>query len=368
VRRLALRSWTALLALFLFLAPLEGFAARASAKDKPAAVKVKKAKKKAVARKPVAKKRVTARKPSTAKKRVARRPTAAKRPVARKSGGKRVLAAKRAPRRVVVAPPLPADPRKLPLDASVAYVLDLDSEEVLLGKNDDDVRPIASLTKLMTGLIMAEARLPLDEEITITGADVDRLKNSSSRLRVGTRLTRAQALHLALMSSENRASHALARTYPGGVRAFVSAMNNKARQLGMSQTRYVDPTGLSSDNRSSARDLAVLAQAAYEQPLLRKYSTSPGYRLAVNGGSLRYVNSNRLVRSGNWDIGLQKTGYISEAGQCLVVQTKVKGRNLVMVFLDSASKLTRIKDAELVRRWLRQHPEVTAQGKGSDAS
>jgi serine-type D-Ala-D-Ala endopeptidase (penicillin-binding protein 7) len=250
------------------------------------------------------------------------------------------------------------------LKASVAYVVDQDSGQVLLGKNDDDVRPIASLTKLMTAVIVADAKLPLDERITITDDDVDRLKGSSSRLRVGTELTRGQALHLALMSSENRAAHALARTYPGGERAFVAAMNNKARQLGMDQTHYVEPTGLSSENRSSARDLATLADAAYERPLLRKYSTSPAYSLDVGRGELQYVNTNRLVREGDWPIGLQKTGYISEAGQCLVVQTKVKDRNLIMVFLDSATKVTRIRDAEIVRRWLGTRPAVAAAVAG----
>lgn len=246
------------------------------------------------------------------------------------------------------------------LKASVAYVIDQDSGQVLLGKNDDDVRPIASLTKLMTGVIIADAKLPLDERITITQDDVDRLKGSSSRLRVGTELTRGQALHLTLMSSENRAAHALARTYPGGERAFVEAMNNKAKQLGMDQTHYVEPTGLSSENQSSARDLALLADAAHDRPLLRKYSTSPGYRLELDKGALQYVNSNQLVREGDWPIGLQKTGYISEAGQCLVVQTKVKDRNLIMVFLDSASKVTRIRDAEIVKRWLRTRPAVAS--------
>ncbi|MCD6076617.1 MAG: murein-DD-endopeptidase Serine peptidase family [Ramlibacter sp.] len=250
------------------------------------------------------------------------------------------------------------------LKASVAYVIDQDSGQVLLGKNDDDIRPIASLTKLMTAVIIADAKLPLDERITITAEDVDRLKGSSSRLRVGTGLTRGQALHLSLMSSENRAAHALARTYPGGETAFVAAMNNKARQLGMDQTHYVEPTGLSSENRSSARDLATLADAAYERPLLRKYSTSPGYLLDLGKRELQYVNTNRLVREGDWPIGLQKTGYISEAGQCLVVQTKVKDRNLIMVFLDSASKVTRIRDAEIVRRWLRMRP-AAAEGTAS---
>jgi serine-type D-Ala-D-Ala endopeptidase (penicillin-binding protein 7) len=345
--------WAAFLSLFVLLAPMESFA-RAPAKGKPVATKVKKSVSKAKKRN-VAKARVVS------KKRVASKSRAAsKTRVAAKK--KKVVVARRA------APaPLPSDPARLPLDASVAYVIDQESDEVLLGKNSADVRPIASLTKLMTGMIVSDAGLPLDERITITSDDVDRLKHSSSRLKVGTTLTRAQALHLTLMSSENRAAHALARTYPGGVSAFVSAMNNKARQLGMLHTQYVDPTGLSSNNRSSARDLAVLAEAAYERPLVRKYSTSPGYQLATGKGSLRYVNSNRLVRAGEWDIGLQKTGYISEAGQCLVVQTKVKGRNLIMVFLDSASKVTRIKDAELVKRWFRQHQDVAGHGR-DDAS
>lgn len=234
------------------------------------------------------------------------------------------------------------------LKASVAYVVDQDTGEVLLRKNDNDVRPIASLTKLMSGMVLAEARLPLGQEIVITEDDVDRLKGSSSRLQVGTRLTRGEALHIALMSSENRATHALARTYPGGVSAFVEAMNIKARQLGMSHTRYVEPTGLSSRNQSSARDLALLTVAAYHQPLLRQYSTSPDYRL----GHLQYVNSNRLVRGGDWQIGVQKTGYISEAGRCMLLQTRMSGRKLVMVFLDSADKVTRIRDAEMVKRWL----------------
>lgn len=351
LRRIALHAWTVLLAVFLCLAPVEGFTA--SAKGKPAASKAKKsassAKKRGASRVAVAKKR------------------ASKKQVAKARSSKKALVAKRRSAPAVRLAPLPVDPDKLALKSSVAYVVDMESDEVLFGRNAEDVRPIASLTKIMTGLIVAEAGLPLDERITITGEDVDRLKHSSSRLRVGTTLTRRQALHLALMSSENRAAHALARTYPGGVSAFVSAMNNKARQLGMQQTRYVDPTGLSSRNQSSARDLVLLADAAYARPLLREYSTSPGYQLAVGGRSLRYVNTNRLVRSGEWDIGLQKTGYISEAGQCLVVQTRVKGRNLIMVFLDSASKVTRIKDAELLRRWLGKHSEI-AGSPGRDES
>lgn len=247
----------------------------------------------------------------------------------------------------------------LDLKSSVALVIDQDTREVLLQKNDTAVLPIASLTKLMTGMIISEAKLPMDEVITITQDDVDTEKGSGSRLRVGAQLTRAEALHLALMSSENRASHALGRTYPGGLTAFVALMNGKARQLGMNNTTYVEPTGLSSRNQSSARDLATLVVTAASDPLLREYSTSHGAQVAVGKRTLQYNNTNRLVKHPDWDIGLQKTGYISEAGQCLVMQAKVAGRKLVMVFLDSAGKLSRIADAERVRRWVEHNNRAT---------
>lgn len=240
----------------------------------------------------------------------------------------------------------------LDLKSSVALVLDQDTHEVLLSKNDRAVLPIASLTKLMTGLLVVQARLPLDEPITITQDDVDTEKGSRSRLAVGTTLARGEMLHLALMSSENRAAHALGRTYPGGLDAFVALMNAKARQLGMTSTSYMEPTGLSSHNQSSARDLAVLVNAAYAEPLMRELTTSPGYEVAVGHRTLQYNNTNRLVKNPDWDIGLQKTGYISEAGRCLVMQTKIAGRRLIMVFLDSAGKLSRIADAQRVRNWV----------------
>jgi serine-type D-Ala-D-Ala endopeptidase (penicillin-binding protein 7) len=240
----------------------------------------------------------------------------------------------------------------LDLRSSVALVIDQDTREVLLRKNDSAVLPIASITKLMSGLILSEARLPMDEMITITEEDVDTEKHSSSRLRVGTTLTRRELMHLALMSSENRAAHALGRTYPGGLSAFVSAMNNKARQIGMKDTSYVEPTGLSSRNQSSAQDLATLVNVASNDPLLREFSTSPGAEVEVGNRTLKFNNTNRLVHNSAWDIGLQKTGYISEAGQCLVMQAKVAGRKLIMVFLDSAGKLSRIADAERVRHWI----------------
>ena len=244
----------------------------------------------------------------------------------------------------------------LELKSSVALVIDQDTREVLFSKNDHAVLPIASLTKLMTGVIISGAKLPMDEMITVTQDDVDTEKGSSSRLRVGTTLTRGELLHLALMSSENRAAHALGRTYPGGMPTFVNLMNAKAKMLGMNDTSYVEPTGLSSRNQSSAQDLATLVNAAHADPMLRELSTSTGYQVAVGKRTLHYNNTNRLVKNPDWEIGLQKTGYISEAGQCLVMQTKIAGRKLIMVFLDSAGKLSRLGDAERVRRWVEAIP------------
>jgi serine-type D-Ala-D-Ala endopeptidase (penicillin-binding protein 7) len=240
----------------------------------------------------------------------------------------------------------------LDLQSSVALVMDQDTHEVLLSKNDHAVLPIASLTKLMTGLIISQSGLSMDEPITITDEDIDTEKGSRSRLKVGTTLSRREMLHLALMSSENRAANALGRTYPGGLPVFVQQMNIKARLLGMTDTRYVEPTGLSSKNQSSARDLAVLVNVSHSDPVLREFSTSPGYEVAVGNRTLQYNNTNLLVKNPSWDIGLQKTGYISEAGRCLVMQTQISGRKLIMVFLDSTGKLSRIGDAVRVRNWL----------------
>jgi D-alanyl-D-alanine endopeptidase (penicillin-binding protein 7) len=206
----------------------------------------------------------------------------------------------------------------------------------------------------MTALVMVEAHLPYDEAVTITHDDVDTEKNSSSRLAVGTTLTRGELLHLALMSSENRAAHALGRTYPGGLGAFVRVMNAKARSLGMIDTRYVDPTGLNSGNQSSAKDLASLVKAAYQHPLIRDLSVSPEHAVNLGNRQLQYRNTNSLVRNPAWDIGLQKTGYIVEAGRCLVMQARMAGRKFIMVFLDSSGKYSRQADAERVRRWIEE--------------
>ena len=240
----------------------------------------------------------------------------------------------------------------LALRSNVAFVLDQNSSEVLFEKNANVPLPIASITKLMTGLVVVQANQDMDEVLTITDADVDRHKFTSSRLRVGARLTRANLLHIALMSSENRAASALGRNYPGGINAFVAAMNAKARELGMIDTHYVDSSGLSSRNVSSARDLAKLVVAAHQEPLLRQYSTDPKSVVVASGKPLQFWNTNYLVAQPDWNIGLQKTGFINEAGRCLVMQAMIQGRNVVMVFLDSKGKMSRTADAGRMRRWL----------------
>ncbi len=275
---------------------------------------------------------------------------------------KSVAVAKKSPRILKAIPPRPSFGMlaglhssiddQITLKSSVAYVIDQDTQEVLLSKNDQAILPIASITKLMTALVVREANLDMDESIMISVDDIDTEKGSGSRLRPGTTLTRGELLHLALMSSENRAAHALGRTYPAGLDAFINQMNAKAAQLGMRDTRYAEPTGLSSRNQSSAKDLATLVAFAANDSTLRELSTSNGFQVEVGRKTLKYRSTNRLVSNPNWDIDLQKTGYISEAGQCLVMQVKVAGRKLIMVFLDSAGKFSRIADAERVRRWL----------------
>lgn len=231
--------------------------------------------------------------------------------------------------------------------------MELDGRRVLYAKNEDTVVPIASITKLMTALVVLDASLPLGERITIDRADVDGIKGTRSRLRIGTELARDDLLKLALMASENRAAAALTRAYPGGSSAFVAAMNHKASELNMWHTRFVDGTGLSSENVSTAQDLAQLVRAAYSQPLIREYSTGSSHTVALaNGRLLQYGNSNRLVSNSNWEIGLSKTGYISEAGRCLVLQAKISATPVIIVLLDSWGRLTRIGDANRIKRWL----------------
>ena len=257
----------------------------------------------------------------------------------------------------------------LSLASNVAFVMDQNSSEVLFEKNANVALPIASITKLMTGLVVVEANLDMEQTLTVSEDDVDRHKYSSSRLPVGARMTRGNLLHIALMSSENRAAAALGRNYPGGISAFIAAMNAKAHQLGMNDTRYVDPSGLSSQNVSSARDLAKLVAYAHQKPLLRQYSTDPNWVVEASGRPMRYNNTNYLVRMPDWNIGLQKTGFINEAGRCLVMQAMIQGRNVIMVFLDSKGKMSRTADAGRMRRWLEAlTPDTVAMPAASPVS
>lgn len=247
----------------------------------------------------------------------------------------------------------------LALASNAAFVVDQDSSKVLFEKNAAVSLPIASITKLMTSLIVVEAKQDLNEVIEITNEDLDKEKGTSSRLRVGAKLTRADLLHIALMSSENRAASALGRSYPGGLTAFIAAMNAKAKQLGMNDTYYVDSSGLSSKNVASARDLVKLINAAYEFPLIREYSTDSRYVVTPGKRSLEYGTTNKLVVNSDWNIGLQKTGYIAEAGRCLVMQAMIEGRAIVMVFLDSKGKYSRLADASRIKKWLQKvRPEA----------
>jgi D-alanyl-D-alanine endopeptidase (penicillin-binding protein 7) len=237
------------------------------------------------------------------------------------------------------------------LHSHSALLLDMQNGESVYQKNATQVVPIASITKLMTAMVMLDAHLPMNEELVITDDDVDTLKGSRSRLAVGTRLTRQEALLLALMSSENRAAHALGRNYPGGTAAFVAAMNRKALELGMANSRFTDPTGLSASNVSTAKDLAKMVAAAYRYAPIRETSTTSDARVDVRGRIQEYRNTNPLVRSDSWDIGVTKTGFIREAGKCLVMQAKVNNRPMVFVLLDSEGSMTRVGDANRLKKW-----------------
>ena len=241
---------------------------------------------------------------------------------------------------------------EIQLNSSAVLVVDQATGKVLLEKNSDIALPIASITKVMTALVVMDAELPLADVITITKDDTQLEKYSSSRLRVGSTFTRSELLHLALMSSENRAAHALGRTYPGGMPAFVEAMNEKAAELGMTKSNFVEPTGLSSNNMSTPRDLSRLVNAAYEVPLIRQYSTATNAIVRVGGQQQQFRNTNALTRSDNWEIGLSKTGFIRDAGKCLVMQASVDHQDVVIVMLDAQGSASRLSDAERIRRWL----------------
>ena len=238
------------------------------------------------------------------------------------------------------------------LRSSTAIVQDAGTGEIVINKNADSVTPIASITKLMTAMVIIDRGLDLDARIVVSREDVDFKKGTRSRLQPGAILTRDELLILALMSSENRAAAALGRTYPGGNEAFVAAMNAKAAALGMGDSHFVDATGLSARNVASAHDLVKLVRAAHEYPLIREYSTREKHTVQVHGRPLRFANTNGLVRSTQWEIELSKTGYISEAGRCLVMHVRLASKDLIVVLLDSWGKQSRVGDANRIKRWL----------------
>lgn len=247
------------------------------------------------------------------------------------------------------------NPAKLEVRSSSALVVDVKTGKTLYQKNATKVRPIASLTKLMTALVVLDAKQNLNQTITVDKNDLDRVKHTHSRIRMGTKVTRRDALHLALMSSENRMASALARHYPGGRSAFVRAMNNKARQLGMRNTHFYDSTGLSTRNVSTAQDLGKLAAAAYRQPLIRQFTQDENREMRFNAPtySLMFNNTNPLVKNPDWDVRLSKTGFTDEAGRCLVMRAKPDSRELAIVLLNSVGKRTPIGDANRIRKWLK---------------
>lgn len=240
----------------------------------------------------------------------------------------------------------------LALRSNVEYVVDQGSSEPLFDKNSQSVVPIASISKLMTAMVVLDSKAPLDEQITVTDEDRDYEKGTGSRLSVGSVLSRQDMLHIALMASENRAAAALSRYYPGGRPAFIAAMNAKAKALGMNDTHFENSTGLSTQNVSSARDLVKMVNAAYQYPMIREFSTDRSYTVNTGKREIAYNSTNPLVRSDAWDIGLQKTGFINEAGECMVMRAKIHAREIVMVLLDSFGKYSRVADAQRVRNWL----------------
>ena len=251
----------------------------------------------------------------------------------------------------------------LKLASTKALIRDQETGETLYAKGTDLPTPVASVTKLMTAMVVHDARLPMDDKIKITTADLDTLKGTGSRLRLGTVLTRGELLQLALMASENRAASALGRSYPGGLKAFVNAMNAKAIMLGMTQSRFVEPTGLNSENVSTAKDLAKMVDAAYQYPEIRELTTTPSHQVVAGSRRpLHYVNTNSLVRKSDWVIGLSKTGFINEAGRCLVMQAEIAGHPLIIILLDSWGKYSRIGDANRIRKWIESSNVLSHMG------
>ena len=255
------------------------------------------------------------------------------------------------------------EPKKVVLRSNAVLVVDAATGEVVMDKNGDKLTPIASITKLMTAIVILESGLDLETPVALTRDDVDMKKGSRSRLRTGVTLTRDELLLIALMASENRAAAALGRSYPGGTQAFVAAMNEMAIELDMNDTRFVDPTGLSAGNVSSAHDLAKLVRAAHGYPLIREYSTRDKATVLLSGKTkMNYRNTNGLVRNARWEIDLSKTGYISEAGRCLVMQVRLASKDLIVVLLDSWGKHSRVGDANRIKKWVETTAAAGIQG------
>lgn len=248
------------------------------------------------------------------------------------------------------------------LRSAIALIYDQQTQRPLYAKNSDALTPIASITKLMTAMVVLDAQQSLDEEIKIDAADIDKLKGTHSRLRLGLTFTRNELLQLALMASENRAANALARVYPGGYNAAISAMNAKARELKMQDTRFLDPAGLNSDNVSTAHDLVKMVAAASDYPLIHQYTTAVSHSVdGWRGRIMRFVNTNPLVKNASWDIGVSKTGYISEAGRCLVMEATINQRPVIIVLLDSWGKNSRIGDANRIKKWMESNNNSRAR-------
>lgn len=318
--------------------------------------------KKAAAKKLATKKKIAANKAkAAAKKRLAAKKS--KRKVAQKAAATAAVAltaAELAAKERRQAPPEIRNSLDLPLDiqSRAALITNAKTGEMLYGKNYNQSMPIASITKLMTAMVVLDAGLDMNDPVTITNDDVDKLRNTHSRLSIGTVLTRADMMLIALMASENRAAAALARSYPGGTQAAIAAMNRKAAKLGMTHTHFLDGTGLSGDNTSTPGDLAKMVQAAYRYADIRAFSTTPQYQVNSRGHLLQYKNTNLLVKKPNWDIGVSKTGFINEAGKCLVMLARIRDEPVIIVLMDSWGKYTRIGDANRVKEWLERVTRV----------
>ncbi|MEM5439191.1 D-alanyl-D-alanine endopeptidase [Paraburkholderia diazotrophica] len=338
-----------------FAAPVDAFAASTTAPAK-AAKAGKKASRKASAEK-VSSRSSKAVKAAAVANDEESRPVSKKRRVAYTMNGRHHTAVRRVafePRQpsVGTAFGLHETPDALMLRSSVAYVVDQNTSETLFDKNSRAVVPIASITKLMTAMVVLDSKAPMTEQIEVTDEDRDYEKNTGSRLSVGSVLSREDMLHIALMASENRAAAALSRYFPGGRPAFMAAMNAKAKALGMTDTHFENPTGLTSQNVASARDLVKMVNAAYQYPMIRKFSTDRSYEVYTGKRTIAYNSTNALVRNSSWDIGLQKTGFINEAGECLVMQATIHDRPMILVLLDSSGKYSRFADAQRLRTWL----------------